>query len=130
MVGGSITTNRSEMSDKDIERLNEQLRRFAIERDWEQFQSPKNLSMALIVEAAELVEHFQWLTEAQSDRLDEERKKAVAHEMADIFIYLLRLADRLGVDLIEATDEKIAINEKKYPVEKVKGSAKKYTEYE
>jgi len=118
------------MTDKDIERLNEQLRRFAIERDWEQFQSPKNLSMALIVEAAELVEHFQWLTEAQSDRLDEERKKAVAHEMADIFIYLLRLADRLGVDLIEATDEKIAINEKKYPVEKVKGSAKKYTEYE
>ncbi len=118
------------MADKDLERLNETLRRFAIDRDWEQFQSPKNLSMALIVEAAELVEHFQWLTEEQSYRLDAEKKKAVAHEMADVFIYLIRLADRLGIDLIESVDEKIALNAKKYPVEKVKGSAKKYTEYE
>ncbi len=118
------------MADKDLERLNETLRRFAIDRDWEQFQSPKNLSMALIVEAAELVEHFQWLTEEQSYRLDAEKKKAIAHEMADVFIYLIRLADRLGIDLIASVDEKIALNAKKYPVEKVKGSAKKYTEYE
>jgi len=118
------------MSDTEFERLNQALRQFAIDRDWEQFQSPKNLSMALIVEAAELVEHFQWLTEEQSYRLPAEKKTDVAHEMADILIYLIRLADRLDVDLLEAAKEKMALNAAKYPVEKVKGSARKYTEYD
>ncbi len=118
------------MTESDFDRLNRVLRQFAIDRDWEQFQSPKNVAMALIVEAAELVEHFQWLTEEQSYQLPADKKQAVAHEMADILIYLIRLADRLGIDLLQATDEKIALNDAKYPVEKVRGSAKKYTEYE
>ncbi len=117
----------------DIERLSERLREFAIARDWEQFQSPKNLSMALIVEAAELVEHFQWLTEAQSldlrNQPGSEKHQAIALEMADILAYLLRIADRLNVNLVTALEEKIAINEQRYPADKVRGSARKYNEY-
>ena len=86
--------------------------------------------MALIAEAAELVEHFQWLTEEQSTQLDKDQLNAVSHEMADVFIYLVRLADELNIDLLKATNEKMLINNKKYPVEKVKGSANKYTYYE
>ena len=103
---------------------------FAAARDWEQFHSPKNLAMALSVEAAELVEEFQWLTEAQSKALDEERRERVRLELADVFIYLLRLADRLDVDLLRAADDKIAHNERKYPAERVRGDARKYTEYD
>ena len=103
---------------------------FAAERDWEQFHSPKNLAMALSVEAAELVEEFQWLTEQQSRELDPERRERVRLELADVFIYLLRLADRLDVDLMRAADDKIAQNERKYPVERVRGDARKYTEYD
>ena len=105
------------------------MRQFAEERDWDQFHSPKNLSMALIAEAAELVEHFQWLTEAQSSRLSAERLREVETELADIFIYLMRLADKLGVDLVAAAQRKMEINEAKYPADKVRGSARKYTEY-
>lgn len=83
----------------------------------------------LIVEAAELVEHFQWLSEQQSESLPEDKLQEVAFELADIFIYTLRLSQRLGIDLPQAVDQKIAINEQKYPVDKVKGSSKKYTEY-
>jgi NTP pyrophosphatase (non-canonical NTP hydrolase) len=118
------------MLGSDFEELNQVLRQFAIDRDWEQFQSPKNVAMALIVEAAELVEHFQWLSEEESYQLPEEKLTEVSHEMADILIYLIRLSDRLGVDLLAATQEKIQLNAAKYPVEKVKGSARKYTEYE
>jgi len=103
---------------------------FARVRDWEQFHSPKNLSMALIAEAAELVEHFQWLTEEQSESLPPEKLEEVRMEMADIQIYLLRLAERLGVDLISAAREKILLNEHRYPADKVKGSAKRASEYE
>jgi len=113
----------------EIDALQKRLKQFAIERDWEQFHAPKNLAMALIVEAAELVEHFQWLTEQQSSELDNDRLQEVAFELADIFIYSLRLAERLDIDLLDAVNKKMAINEKKYPVEKVKGSSKKYTEY-
>ncbi|MFV2055202.1 MAG: nucleotide pyrophosphohydrolase [Thiohalomonadales bacterium] len=113
-----------------LEPLQNRLRAFAHERDWDQFHSPKNLSMALIGEAAELLEHFQWLTEEQSRQLPPDKLKEVAFEIADIQIYLIRIADKLGVDIISTVDEKIALNQKKYPVEKVKGSAKKYTEYE
>lgn len=109
----------------DLEQLTLRLREFAEARDWEQFHSPKNLSMALIVEAAELVEHFQWLTEDQSRALSAEKLREVELEMADIFVYLVRLADRLGVDLLAAAWRKIEINEAKYPADKVRGNADK-----
>jgi NTP pyrophosphatase (non-canonical NTP hydrolase) len=118
------------MTDSGLEELSERLRRFAQERDWEQFHSPKNLSMALIAECAELLEHFQWLTEAQSHALPADTLAEVELEMADIQIYLLRLAERLGVDLLGAVERKIALNEQKYPADRVRGSAKKYTEYD
>jgi dCTP diphosphatase len=113
----------------ELESIRERLRRFARERDWDQFHSPKNLSMALIAEAAELVEHFQWLTEEQSAQLPAERLREVETELADIFIYLIRMADKLGVDLLAAAERKMDINEAKYPADKVRGSARKYTEY-
>ena len=112
-----------------LEGLKEQLRLFARQRDWEQFHSPKNLSMALIVEAAELCEHFQWLTQQQSMSLDKEKLQEVAEELADILIYLVRIADKLGIDLIEEAYRKIEKNAQKYPAEQVKGRADKYTEY-
>lgn len=112
-----------------LKELQQRLREFAQVRDWEQFHSPKNLAMALIVEAAELVEHFQWLTEQQSANLPPDKHDQVAMELADIFIYTLRLADQLKVDLLPTVMQKIASNEKKYPADKVRGSAKKYTEY-
>jgi len=115
------------MSEIDI--LQKRLKQFAVDRDWEQFHAPKNLAMALIVEAAELVEHFQWLSEQQSYELDADKQQEVALELADIFIYSLRLAERLDIDLLDTVNRKIAINEQKYPVEKVKGSSRKYTEY-
>jgi dCTP diphosphatase len=105
--------------------LKRRLCEFAQARDWEQFHSPKNLSMALIVEAAELVEHFQWLTEAQSRELAPEKLREVEQEMADVFIYLARLADMLGVNLLDAAARKIALNERKYPAQEVRGSAEK-----
>lgn len=101
--------------------LTETLRNFADERDWEQFHSPKNLVMALVVEAAELAEHFQWLTQHQSSNLNDHRKQQVAEEMADVLIYLVRLADRLGIDLLEASEKKISLNAKKYPAESCRG---------
>jgi dCTP diphosphatase len=113
-----------------LDQLKTRLREFAVARDWEQFHSPKNLAMALIVEAAELVEHFQWLTEEQSAALPPDKHAEVEQELADIQIYLIRLADRLNIDLEQAVDAKIALNERRYPVEKVRGSAKKYTEYD
>ncbi|HIE55946.1 MAG TPA: nucleotide pyrophosphohydrolase [Chromatiaceae bacterium] len=116
------------MSDS-IEQLNERLLRFARERDWEQFHSPKNLTMALAGEVGELLEHFQWLTEEQSEQLSDEKKEAVSLEMADILIYLARLAQRLDVNLMDAAWRKIAINEKRYPVEQVKGDARRAEEY-
>ena len=117
------------MDTATITALQTRLRQFAQVRDWEQFHSPKNLAMALIVEAAELVEHFQWLTEPQCAQLPADKLEQVGFELADIFIYTLRIADRLGVDLASAVQDKIIINEKKYPANQVKGSAKKYTEY-
>lgn len=109
--------------------LSRQLAEFARVRDWEQFHSPKNLSMALIAETAELVEHFQWLTEEQSGNLPMEKFEEVRMEMADIQIYLLRMAERLGVDLVAAAQEKMAINEQRFPVEQVKGDARRAEEY-
>jgi len=112
----------------DIHRLRDRLRHFAAERNWEQFHSPKNLSMALAVEAAELLERFQWLTEDQSNALHErpDDYAAVVEEIADVMIYLVRLADRLNVDLEAAVADKIRRNEAKYPVHLAYGTAVKY----
>lgn len=112
-----------------LDNLKQRLREFAAVRDWDQFHSPKNLSMALIAEAAELVEHFQWLTEEESRGLSGEKKQMVEQELADIFIYLVRLADKLDIDIPQAVDDKIHINEVRYPPDQVRSKAKKYTEY-
>ena len=109
--------------------LRDKLRKFVAERDWDQFHSPKNLAMALSVEAAELVEHFQWLTEAESQRLAPEKLAEVRDEIADVLVYLVRLADKLDVDLLAAAAQKIDKNALKYPAEKVRGSMKKYSDY-
>ena len=113
-----------------IEKLAEEIRKFAEERDWDQFHSPKNLSMALAVEASEIMEIFQWLTEDQSGNLPSEKMAELSDELADVAIYLVRLADKLEIDLEGAVEAKIALNKKKYPADKVRGSAKKYSEYE
>ncbi len=113
---------------RDLAELRDRLREFADARDWNQFHSPKNLAMALIAEAAELVEHFQWLTEEESARLSPASKGAVAEELADVLAYLVRIADKLDIDLLAAVSAKIARNEERYPVERARGSARKYTE--
>lgn len=109
--------------------LTKKINTFVSERDWAQFHSPKNLVMAMIVEAAELVEQFQWDTPTESQQLSAEKREAVAHELADTFVYLLRIAEVLEIDLIHAANEKIDLNAKKYPVDKAKGSNAKYTTY-
>lgn len=111
--------------DPTIESLTRSLREFAAARDWEQFHSPKNLAAALSVEAAELLEPFQWLTEDQSRNLDEATRAAVAHEAADVLLYLLQLADKLQIDLAAAARDKLAINARKYPADQVRGSSRK-----
>jgi len=113
---------------KDITDLQAALREFARERDWEQFHSPKNLASALSVEAAELLEQFQWLSEEQSRSLSGERLSAASEELADVFLYLLQLSDKLGVNLLDAARQKLTKNALKYSVERSKGSAKKYNE--
>jgi NTP pyrophosphatase (non-canonical NTP hydrolase) len=113
-----------------LDKIKLRLRNFARDRDWDQFHSPKNLAMALIVETAELLEHFQWLTEEQSLQLPADKLAEVEQEIADIQIYLIRLADKLGVDLEKAVNAKIKLNEKKYPADKVRGKSAKYDEYD
>src|SRR5690348_16706119 len=125
-----VAQARRKAMSEPLRALQARLAAFAAARDWEQFHSPKNLAMALSVEAAELVEEFQWLTEQQSRELDAERRERVRLELADVFIYLLRLADRLDVDLMRAADDKIVLNERKYPADRVRGDARKYTEYD
>ena len=110
--------------------LRAKINAFVTERDWAQFHSPKNLAMAMIVEAAELVEHFQWDTIQESYDLSADKRQEVAHELADTFVYLLRLAEVTGIDLIQAANDKIALNAIKYPVDKAKGSNAKYTVYQ
>jgi len=117
------------MAETDFDRIRKQVRQFVVARDWDQFHTPKNLSMALIVEAAEMVEHFQWLTEEQSCQLSPEKLAEVELELADIQIYLISLAEKLRLDLIAAVDKKLVLNAQKYPAEQVRGSSKKYTEY-
>ncbi|MDX9815793.1 MAG: nucleotide pyrophosphohydrolase [Smithellaceae bacterium] len=113
---------------QEIKKISEKLQYFVRDREWSQFHSPKNLAMALSVEVSEILEELQWLTEAQSRDLPDGKKEKVRREIADVFIYLIMLADKYDIDLIEAAEDKIKINEKNYPVEKSRGSAKKYTE--
>ena len=110
--------------------LRDAIRVFIDQRDWEQFHSPKNLAMALSVEVAEVVEHFQWLTEEQSRNLPPEKLAEIKEEIGDVIIYLTELAEKLGIDPVEAAKAKLEINSKKYPASLVKGKAAKYTEYE
>jgi NTP pyrophosphatase (non-canonical NTP hydrolase) len=118
------------MAADSLDALNRRLVAFARARDWEQFHSPKNLAMALIAECAELVEHFQWLTEEQSYALPPDKREAVALELADILIYLMRCAERLDIDLLDAAQRKIALNEARYPVARVRGDARRASEYD
>lgn len=113
----------------DFARLRDLVRVFVDERDWDQFHTPKNLSSALSVEAAELLEHFQWLQHGRVDELGPGKLVQVRHEMADVLVYLVRLADKLDVDLMAAVQEKMVLNRAKYPAELVRGDARKYHEY-
>ncbi|MBS0374212.1 MAG: nucleotide pyrophosphohydrolase [Proteobacteria bacterium] len=116
------------MSAEALDDLRERLRQFAAERDWQQFHAPKNLAIALSVEAAELLEHFQWLPEEASRRLDDSALAPIREELADVLLYLVRLADELGVDLLAAAHDKLASNARRYPVESARGSSRKSTE--
>ena len=109
-----------------MELLRQQLAAFVAERDWEQFHNPKNLAMSVAIEAAEVMEHFQWLTPAQAADLPAGSREEVALECADVLLYLIRLCDKLGIDLAAAADRKLVLNAKKYPVEKARGKMTKY----
>jgi len=113
----------------ELESLREQLRDFAAERDWDRFHSPKNLAMALAVEAGELLETFQWLTEDETRSLAPETLAAASDEVADVLLYLIRLSDKLGIDMIAAANRKLLANAGKYPADKARGNSKKYTEF-
>jgi NTP pyrophosphatase (non-canonical NTP hydrolase) len=113
----------------DLARLRDVVRQFADERDWDQFHTPKNLSAALCVEAAELLEHFQWLARGDAAELGPAKLEQVRHEMADVLVYLVRLADKLDVDLNAAVRDKMVLNRAKYPADKVRGDSRKYSDY-
>ena len=115
------------MSDA-LQALQKALREFARERDWEQFHTPKNLATALSVEAAELLEHFQWLTDEQSRTLDDAKRTAVGEELADVLLYLLQLADKLDIDPLQAAERKLRLNAEKYPPDRARGRSDKYTD--
>lgn len=113
----------------DLTALRDDLRAFARERDWEQFHTPKNLAMALSVEVAELVEHFQWLPTGADAELDEQKRTGIRHELADVLAYVIQLADKANVDLAAALREKMELNRHKYPADRVRGDARKYSDY-
>jgi NTP pyrophosphatase (non-canonical NTP hydrolase) len=118
-------TNTTPPEDR-MQALARALQQFANARDWGPFHSPKNLASALVVEAGELLEHFQWLTEDQSRQLAPDTRQAVAHEMADVLLYLVQLSTVLGIDLLDAAHAKMALNAQKYPVEQARGHSRKY----
>ena len=111
-----------------LDQLRDALRDFTSARDWDQFHSPKNLAMALSVESAELLEVFQWVTESDSRNLEPASKVAASEEIADVLLYLILLSDELGIDPLAAAERKMVANEQKYPVDKARGTSKKYTE--
>jgi NTP pyrophosphatase (non-canonical NTP hydrolase) len=116
------------VTDPDIDALTGRLRRFAAERGWQAIDTPHNLAVAVLVESAELLEHFQWLSEEQSAQLPEAKRREVELEMADVLIFLLRLADTLGIDPMAAAARKLAINAAKYPADRARGRATKYSD--
>jgi len=109
-----------------LDQIRQQLRAFVAERDWDQFHNPKNLAMAMVVEAGELLEHFQWLTAEQADSLSAEARTEVELEIADVLLFLLRLCDRLDIDPLQAAQRKLVLNARKYPADKARGRATKY----
>jgi NTP pyrophosphatase (non-canonical NTP hydrolase) len=111
-----------------LDQLRADLASFAADRDWGQFHSPKNLASALIVEAAELLEHFQWLTQEDSRRLSEPKREAVSQEIGDVLLYLIQLSAALGINPVDAARAKLAVNALKYPVDKARGHSRKYNE--
>ena len=113
---------------KDLRELRDALRQFAVERDWDQNHSPKNLASALVVEAAELLEHFKWMPEGQSRIMGDDKKQIVAREMADVLLYLVQLSDKLGIDLLAAAQDKMRLNAEKYPAKAARSTTGKYTE--
>ena len=117
------------LENSELNKLRNEIRAFVTERDWEQFHTPKNLACALSVEAAELLEHFQWLRTGSKEELGAIKLEYVQHEIADVLVNLIRLADNLDIDLIEAVTKKMIINRMKYPVEMVRGDSRKYSEY-
>jgi len=114
----------------ELKKFQQEFHDFVAERDWDQFHTPKNLAMALAGEVGELLEHFQWLTAEQSAELPDDTREKVKQEIADVQIYLAALADRLGIEIGPAVAAKMALNSEKYPAERVRGSARKYDEYE
>jgi dCTP diphosphatase len=127
-LGALVLNPQNVAMNNDLPSLTQSLRDFAQARNWEQFHSPKNLASALSVEAAELLEHFQWLTEEQSCNLTAHKKEQVAAETADVLLYLLQITDKLGIDLLAAARAKMIVNAEKYPVDLALGSSRKYTE--
>jgi len=126
-AGGGASFGETEVETTDrFERVRERLRQFVAERDWDQFHTPKNLAMALVAEAGELVEHFQWLTPEQSACLPPEALAEVELEIADVLLFLFRLCDKLGVDPLASAERKLELNARRYPVEKARGKATKY----
>jgi dCTP diphosphatase len=123
-----MTQPRTDGDRDTLIELRDALRRFAADREWDQFHSPKNLAMALTVEAAELLEHFQWVTDASSESLPPEQQARIREELADVLLYVIRLADKLGIELATAAAEKLKLNAQEYPVDKARGTSKKYTE--
>ena len=124
-----MTVPAAPSANDSLTALRDLTRQFAGERDWQQFHTPKNLAMALSVEVAELAEHFQWLKTGADDELDDAKRTAIRHELADVLLYLVQLADKRGVDLYAAAVEKMALNAVKYPAAQVRGDARKYNEY-
>lgn len=109
-----------------LKTLSARVATFAAERDWDQFHNPKNLAMAVAGEVGELVEHFQWLTFAEAENLPAATRDEVALEAADVLLFLVRLCDKLDIDLAAAAERKLELNAKKYPVAKARGRATKY----
>ena len=119
----------TEQNNGDLIRLRDAIREFTRERDWDKFHTPKNLATSVSIEAAELLEQFQWLQTGVASELGEKRLTDVRHEMADVLVYLIRLADKLDINLVASAWEKLELNRAKYPADKVKGDSRKYDEY-
>ena len=112
----------------ELEEIRQLIRQFRDDRDWMQFHNPKNLACSISIEAAELLENFQWKTPNESRSITRTRRTEISHEIADVAIYLIELADNLGIDLVQAIMDKIVLNGSKYPPRKARGSAAKYTD--